>query len=70
MGTRRAARASTWRARKVRRSSTLVDLVRSGAVDPAPLVTQRQAFGTVTDADKAFGTRQPGWIKVELKLAA
>jgi threonine dehydrogenase-like Zn-dependent dehydrogenase len=44
----------------------LVELVRSGAVDPAEVLTQREPMTAVLDAYKAFDARQPGWIKVEL----
>lgn len=44
----------------------LVDLVRSGTVDPTQILTQREPLTSVIDAYKAFDQRQPGWIKVEL----
>lgn len=44
----------------------LVDLVRSGAVDPEKVLTHRGPMMNALDAYKAFDTRQPGWIKVEL----
>jgi threonine dehydrogenase-like Zn-dependent dehydrogenase len=47
----------------------LLDLVRSGAVDPAKILTHKQPLGSVIDAYKAFDQRQPGWIKVELEPA-
>lgn len=48
----------------------LVDLVRSGIVDPTEILTQRQPFTSAIEAYKAFDAREPGWIKVELKPAA
>lgn len=45
---------------------TLVDMVRSGEVDPKQVLTQVEPLTSVIDAYKAFDTRQPGWIKVEL----
>jgi threonine dehydrogenase-like Zn-dependent dehydrogenase len=45
---------------------TLVDMVRSGEVDPKQVLTQVESLTSVIDAYKAFDTRQPGWIKVEL----
>jgi threonine dehydrogenase-like Zn-dependent dehydrogenase len=48
----------------------LVDLVMAGAMDPAQILTQREPMTAVLDAYKAFDTRQPGWVKVELKPAA
>lgn len=47
----------------------LLDLVRTGAVDPLEILTQREPLANVLDAYRAFDTRQPGWIKVELKPA-
>ncbi len=44
----------------------LVDLVRSGEVEPKQILTQVEPLTSVIDAYKAFDTRQPGWIKVEL----
>ena len=44
----------------------LVDLVKSGAIDPEKVLTQREPVTNVLEAYKAFDTRQPGWIKVEL----
>ncbi|HET6229157.1 MAG TPA: hypothetical protein VFE05_03700, partial [Longimicrobiaceae bacterium] len=48
----------------------LVDLVMAGAMDPAQILTQREPMTAVLDAYKAFDTRQPGWVKVELKPTA
>jgi threonine dehydrogenase-like Zn-dependent dehydrogenase len=48
----------------------LLDLVASGVVDPTKVLTQREPLTTVLDAYEAFDTRQPGWIKVELKPAS
>lgn len=48
----------------------LIDLVRTGAVDPAQVLTQREPLTDVIAAYKAFDLRQPGWIKVELTPTA
>jgi threonine dehydrogenase-like Zn-dependent dehydrogenase len=48
----------------------LVDLVRSGVVDPTDVLTQREPLTDVLSAYHAFNERQPGWIKVELEPAA
>lgn len=48
----------------------LIDLVRSGTVDPSRILTQREPLTEVIAAYKAFDLRQPGWIKVELKPSA
>ncbi|HEX8986858.1 MAG TPA: zinc-dependent alcohol dehydrogenase [Rhodocyclaceae bacterium] len=44
----------------------LLDLVSSHAIDPKALITQREELVSAIDAYKAFDTRQPGWLKVEL----
>ncbi len=45
----------------------LLDLVRSSVVDPAETLTQREPLAAAVEAYRAFDTRQPGWIKVELE---
>ncbi|MCF6157070.1 MAG: glutathione-dependent formaldehyde dehydrogenase [wastewater metagenome] len=49
----------------------LVDMVRSGMVDPEKVLAQThyEPFGSAIDAYKAFDQRQPGWIKVVLEPA-
>jgi threonine dehydrogenase-like Zn-dependent dehydrogenase len=48
----------------------LVDLVRNGTVDPTQVLTNREPLTAAIDAYKAFDTRQPGWVKVELEPVA
>jgi threonine dehydrogenase-like Zn-dependent dehydrogenase len=48
----------------------LVELVRSGAVDPTAILTQREPLTSALDAYEAFDSRQPGWIKVDLEPRA
>ena len=48
----------------------LLELVRTGAVDPTMILSQREPLSSAIDAYKAFDTRQPGWMKVELVPAA
>lgn len=48
----------------------LVDLVATGALDPAEVLTQFEPFTSVLEAYRAFDQRQPGWIKVELDMEA
>ncbi|HEX8963889.1 MAG TPA: zinc-dependent alcohol dehydrogenase [Rhodocyclaceae bacterium] len=48
----------------------LLDIVTSHAFDPRTLVTKHEALTSAIDAYKAFDTRQPGWLKVELRPAA
>lgn len=48
----------------------LLELVRTGALDPTRILTQRESFSSVIDAYRAFDERRDGWIKVQLKLAA
>jgi threonine dehydrogenase-like Zn-dependent dehydrogenase len=45
----------------------LVDLVRSGTVDPTEILTQKEPLTSAIGAYKAFDERQPGWIKVEFR---
>lgn len=44
----------------------LLDAIGTGRVDPASLLAQVQPLTSAIDAYKAFDTRQPGWLKVEL----
>jgi threonine dehydrogenase-like Zn-dependent dehydrogenase len=48
----------------------LVDLVRSGMVDPAAILTKVEPITNVIAAYEAFDQRQPGWMKVKLELQA
>ena len=45
----------------------LIELVRTGAIDPTQVLTQREPITSAIEAYRAFDTRQPGWIKVELE---
>jgi threonine dehydrogenase-like Zn-dependent dehydrogenase len=45
----------------------LIDLVRRGTLDPSKILTQTEPLTSAIDAYKAFDTRKPGWIKVELQ---
>ncbi len=45
----------------------LIELIQSGGFDPTELVTQVQPLTSVIEAYKAFDTRTPGWLKVELR---
>jgi threonine dehydrogenase-like Zn-dependent dehydrogenase len=47
--------------------NTLIDLVQSGVLDPARILTRTEPMQSVLGAYEAFDQRQPGWIKVELK---
>lgn len=48
----------------------LVDLVASGAADPAQLLTQVEPIDDVVSAYRTFDTREPGWVKVALAPVA
>ena len=48
----------------------LIDLVRSGAVDPTAVITQLEGVRGAVEAYEAFDDRRPGWLKVELEPAA
>ena len=45
----------------------LIELVRTGVIDPSVILTQIEPIGNVIDAYKAFDTRTPSWVKVELQ---
>ncbi len=45
----------------------LLRLIRSGAVDVAPLLTRHEPMTSAIEAYKAFDQRSPGWIKVKLE---
>ncbi len=47
----------------------LLEMVRAGMIDPRQVLTQQEPLISAIDAYKAFDTRQPGWIKVELAPA-
>ena len=38
-------------------------------VDPSALLTKQEPLPSAIDAYRAFDTRQPGWLKVELLAA-
>ncbi len=44
----------------------LIDLIRSGSVDPERFLTQVEPLTSAIEVYRAFDLRQPGWIKVEL----
>ncbi len=47
----------------------LVELVRTGAIDPVKILTQMEPMTGAISAYEAFDKREPGWIKVELQAA-
>ncbi len=47
----------------------LVNMVRSGVIDPSEVLTQREPLTAAIDAYKEFDRRMPGWIKVKLEPA-
>jgi threonine dehydrogenase-like Zn-dependent dehydrogenase len=48
----------------------LVELVASGSIDPAMVLTQTEPLVDAIEAYKAFDRRESGWVKVELKPQA
>jgi threonine dehydrogenase-like Zn-dependent dehydrogenase len=48
----------------------LLDLIASGTIDPVKILTRTEPMRTVIEAYEAFDSRQPGWLKVELKPVA
>src|SRR5205823_9898902 len=47
-------------------SPRLVELVRSGVVDPSALVARQEQLESAVAAYEAFDRREAGWLKVEL----
>lgn len=45
----------------------LIELVRTGALDPSKILTQKKPLKTVLEAFQEFDRRTSDWIKVELK---
>jgi threonine dehydrogenase-like Zn-dependent dehydrogenase len=45
----------------------LVELVRSGVIDPVQILTKVEPMTNVIEAYKAFDKREPGWLKTELR---
>jgi len=45
----------------------LIELVRTGVLDPTEVLTQTEPMGSAIEAYRAFDERKPGWIKVELE---
>ncbi|WP_225769949.1 zinc-dependent alcohol dehydrogenase [Inquilinus sp. Marseille-Q2685] len=48
----------------------LVELTRSGVIDPAAMLTQVDPIGSAIEAFEAFDRREPGWLKVKLEPQA
>jgi len=44
-------------------------MMRSGELDPAESLTQREMHSSAIDAYKAFDENRPGWIKVKIEPA-
>lgn len=44
----------------------LIEMVRTGRIDPAKILSHRRALGDAVEAYKAFDRREQGWTKVEL----
>ena len=48
----------------------LVELVRSGVIDPVEILSKVEPMTDVIEAYKAFDKREPGWLKTELRPVA
>jgi threonine dehydrogenase-like Zn-dependent dehydrogenase len=48
----------------------LVELVRTGGIDPLAIVTQLEPVSGAIEAYERFDAREPGWLKVELEPTA
>lgn len=46
----------------------LLEILRTGAIEPARIITQQRPFSSVIQAYEAFDERASGWVKVELEL--
>lgn len=44
----------------------LMQLLRSGTIDPSDLITRHETMDSILDAYKAFEQHKPGWLKVAL----
>lgn len=44
----------------------LIDLVRSGSIDPTAFVAKQEAMDSIVDAYQLFDQRRPGWLKVAI----
>jgi threonine dehydrogenase-like Zn-dependent dehydrogenase len=47
----------------------LLELVRTGVVDPTTILSHVEPMGSAIDAYRNFDLRKPGWVKVELEPA-
>ncbi len=47
----------------------LLELVRTGVVDPTAILSHVEPMGSALDAYRNFDLRKPGWVKVELEPA-
>jgi threonine dehydrogenase-like Zn-dependent dehydrogenase len=45
----------------------LLELVRTGVVDPTAILSHVEPMGSAIDAYRNFDLRKPGWVKVELE---
>ncbi|HEX6563272.1 MAG TPA: zinc-dependent alcohol dehydrogenase [Chthoniobacterales bacterium] len=48
----------------------LIDLVRTGVVDPTQILTETESLGSAIEAYREFDLRHRGWTKVKLEPAA
>lgn len=48
----------------------LVDMVRSGVVDPVKILSKVEPLTNAIEAYEAFDKREPGWLKIELQPVA
>lgn len=48
----------------------LLELVRSGVIDPTTLITRQEQLLSAVEAYEEFDRRHPGWLKVELQPSA
>lgn len=48
----------------------LIEMVRSGTLDPTAILSEIEPLSSAIDAYEAFDERRPGWLKVELQVGS
>jgi threonine dehydrogenase-like Zn-dependent dehydrogenase len=48
----------------------LIEMVRSGRLDPAAILSEIEPLSSAIEAFEAFDERRPGWLKVELQVGS
>ena len=48
----------------------LLDITQSGKVEPSKVLSKYEEFDDAIEAYRQFDNREPGWLKVELRVPA